>query len=277
MRVAALGKSGVVASVLAVGTGTNGWAGTSAQTRKADGWLASVLAGSLDLGVSFWDLADQYGSHAAASAALRRVDRSTLVLATKTTATDRPACERDLARFLQELGTSYLDVVLLHAVSDGAWNARCAGAMDALRAAKEAGIVRAVGVSLHSLAALKTAAKEPWVDVMLARLNWAGTNMDGPPQEVLPVLLDAREAGKGIYAMKVLGCGELANDVRRAVRFVAEAGCVDALTIGPTEDHHLTELARAVEELWPAQEPAAATLPRRGAQYSSRSTGSRTG
>jgi len=76
--------------------------------------------------------------------------------------------------------------------------------------------------------------------------------MDGPPHEVLPVLRDAREAGKGIYAMKVLGCGELASDVSRAIGFVAETGCVDALSIGPTEDHHLVELVRAVEELWPA-------------------------
>lgn len=251
MKLATLGRSGIRTSVLAVGTGTHGWAGASAQTKKGDGWLTRTLRGSAKLGVSFWDLADEYGSHAAASAALRGVERSSLVLATKTTATQRAECGADVERFLSELGTDYLDIVLLHAVSGESWRECLAGSMESLREAKDRGKLRAAGVSIHSLAALRGAAEEPWVDVILARLNYAGTNMDAPPREVLPILRDAHAAGKGIYAMKVLGCGDLCADVRRAVGFVAEAGCVDAMTIGPTEDGHLAELAGVVEQLWP--------------------------
>jgi hypothetical protein len=50
--------------------------------------------------------------------------------------------------------------------------------------------------------------------------------------------------------MKVLACGDLAHDVAGAVRFVAEAGAAHAITVGPTEDGHLDEVAAAVEKHW---------------------------
>ncbi len=242
----ALGSTGLRVSRLAVGTGTGGWAGRSAQTDKGRAWLSGVLRGSLDLGVTFWDLADEYGSHPAAADALRSVDRSKVVIATKTTAKDHDACRADVRRFLAELGTDRLDIVLLHALSSRTWTRGSRGAMEALSEAKCAGTVKAVGVSVHSLAALELAAAEPWVEVILVRLNYAGVNMDGPVSDVLPLVRRAHAAGKGIYAMKVLGCGELAADPERGIRFALETGCVHALTIGPTEDGHLEGLAGIV-------------------------------
>ena len=54
-----LGRSGLEASPLAIGTGTHGWSGSSAQTRKGPGWLVRLLREGLELGIDFWDLADQ--------------------------------------------------------------------------------------------------------------------------------------------------------------------------------------------------------------------------
>jgi len=158
---------------------------------------------AVSLGAGFWDLADEYGSHAAAAQALRTVDRTSVVIATKTTAKTRAACASALRRFLDEIHASRLDVVLLHAVSSAAWNRSRSGAMKALDEAKRAGTVGAVGVSAHSLAALRTAVEEPWVDVILVRLNHAGACMDGRPDEVLPLVRRAADAGKGVCAMKV--------------------------------------------------------------------------
>lgn len=245
-----LGRSGIETSVLAVGTGTNGHWHTSDQSRRGTPWLAGVLRTAVERGVTFWDLADEYGSHAAAKEALCSVDRSRVCILTKTCARSGPSCTRDLERFLKEIGTDHLDVVLLHCLTDGRWPRRYAGAMEALERAREAGKVRAVGFSAHSLAALRAGAAEPRVQVMLARLNSAGRHMDAAPEEVLPVLRAARAAGIGVIAMKVLANGDLAQDVPGAVRFVAEAGVAHAITVGPTEDRHLDEVAAAVEKHW---------------------------
>jgi 1-deoxyxylulose-5-phosphate synthase len=258
----ALGNTGIIVPRLAVGTGTRGWSGASDQTRKGIAWLAGVLAEAVPLGAGFWDLADEYGSHAAAARALLSVDRDGVVIATKTTARHRGSCAAAVDRFLREIQTSRLDIVLLHAMSSGRWNRGYRGAMEALSEAKRAGKVGAVGVSLHSLDALATAVEEPWVDVLLVRLNYAGVCMDGPPERVLPLVRRARESGKGILAMKVLGCGELASDPARAIRFVMETGCVHAFTLGPTETGHLQEAAGIVSRLQrEGAPPTAGTTP----------------
>jgi aryl-alcohol dehydrogenase-like predicted oxidoreductase len=234
-----LGKTGLIVSKLAIGTGTNGWGYASDQTRKGFDWLVNLLKLGYELGVNFWDLADQYGSHKHAKEALKGINREDIVITSKTIARDYRACLKDVERFLREIGTDYLDVVLLHAKGSGDWNVKFRGPMDALSEAKDKGLVRAVGISSHSFEALKTAASEPWVDVILVRINYAGVNMDAPPEWVIPVLERAHNAGKGIYAMKVLGCGPLTSDPERAIRYVMGLGCVDAMTIGHTDHAHL--------------------------------------
>jgi len=249
MRRVLLGDTGLVVSRLAIGTGTNGWGYNSDQTRRGFDWLVDLLKLGYDLSINFWDMADQYGSHKHAREALKGIDREDIVITSKTTSRDRDACRRDVERFLREIGTDYVDIVLLHAKSSGDWNVSCRGAMDALAEAKEKGLVRAVGISSHGLDALKTAASEPWVDVILVRINYAGIRMDAPPEQVIPVLERAHNAGKGIYAMKVLGCGPLTSDPEKAIKYVLNLKCVDAMTIGPTEHEHLRQNAEIIERL----------------------------
>jgi aryl-alcohol dehydrogenase-like predicted oxidoreductase len=249
MHQAELGNTGLHVSLLALGTGTNGWNHRSDQTRRGTGWLTQHLREGYERGVTFWDLADQYGSHRCAREALKHVERERLVIATKTTARDYTTCSSAIERFLEELGTSYLDIVLLHGQDASDWNVHCRGAMDALDEAKERGLVRAVGISSHRLDGIQTAAAEPWLDVMLVTLNYAGARMGTPQDEVVPVLREAHARGKGIYAMKVLGCGRLASDPEKAIRYILDLGCVDAMTIGHTEDTQLSQNVEIIDRL----------------------------
>ena len=244
-----LGKSGLVVSKLALGTGTDGWNYSSEQTRKGPDWLVGHLLAGVELGVNFWDLADQYGSHTHAKKALRSLNRDEIVINTKTTAQDKQSCRDAVGRFLEELDTDYLDSVLLHGKSTGDWNIRCRGAMDALSEAKDKGLVKAVGFSCHSLAALKVASSEPWVDVILVRSNYADTRMDASKERVIPVLREAHARGKGIYAMKVLGCGPLASDPEKAIRYTMGLDCIHAMTIGHTDNAQLEQNVAIIERL----------------------------
>lgn len=242
-----LGQTGLRVSPFCIGTGTHGWSGASDQTRLGDTWLPDLLVRGSDLGVNFWDVADQYGSHGHARRALEQLERENLVITTKTTSSDRAACAADIDRYLEELGTEYIDILLLHAISAADWPTGHAGAMEALSDARSSGRIRAVGISSHSLGALSTAATHPWVDVILVRLNYAGENMDGTPEEVLPLVRQALDAGKGVIGMKVLGCGKLANDPAKAISWTLETGRVHAITIGPTRDEQLEECVALVD------------------------------
>jgi len=228
----ALGDTGIVVSELAFGTGTHGWSMSSEQTRLGKGAFIELLVYGYERGISFWDLADQYGSHPHANEALKQIGRENVVLTTKTCASTKKEAEQDLARFLDEIGTDHLEIVLLHCMTGTDWPKARAGAMEALAEAKEKGLIRVHGVSCHDLPALKVAAECPWVDVLLARINHRGCSMDGSVPDVIDTLASARAHGKALYAMKTLGVGELTAEVPRALAYVRSLPFIDALSVG---------------------------------------------
>jgi 1-deoxyxylulose-5-phosphate synthase len=170
-----LGNTGIEVSRLAMGTGTNGFGNSSNQKRQLGlRGLANMLRTGYDNGVFFWESADQYGTHPHMKEALKGVDRDKVVILTKTHAKTEKEMRTDLERFRKEIGTDYIDIVLLHAITDSNWNNNRRGAMNYLADARQKGIIKAHGVSCHSLGALQTAAAEPWVQVDLARINPIG-------------------------------------------------------------------------------------------------------
>src|SRR5260370_16845159 len=58
-----LGKSGLTVSLVGVGTGSMGWAHPSNQTRLGQEAFTRLIRHALDSGITFFDLADQYGSN----------------------------------------------------------------------------------------------------------------------------------------------------------------------------------------------------------------------
>jgi aryl-alcohol dehydrogenase-like predicted oxidoreductase len=245
------GSTGLRVSRLSFGTGTNGYQGRSEQSALGVDSLASLLRLAYDRGVNFWDAADAYGTHPHVARALREVPRDGVVIATKTLVRKAEAVRQDVERFLRELDTDVLDVVLLHFMTRADWTQRYAGAMDALSRAKEEGKVRAVGVSCHGMGALRAAAETDWAEVVLVRINPAGVNMDASPSKVAPVIERMYASGKAVYGMKVLGCGQLAGEARAAIEYVFQLGTVHAVTIGTSRREHLHENLGLVEEIAP--------------------------
>jgi aryl-alcohol dehydrogenase-like predicted oxidoreductase len=245
--VVTLGPDRLRLSRLAIGTGTKGFRRSSNQTRQLGlQGLADLLRFGYDNGVTFWDTADGYGSHPHLREALKSVSREKVVIMTKTHATTAAEMRADLDRFRRELGADYIDIVLLHAVTQVDWPEQRRGAMEALSAAREAGIVRSHGVSCHSIDALRTAARTPWVRVQLARVNPAGVLMDADPRTVGGVLREMKAAGKGVIGMKILGEGRLRGRVDEMLRYVLSLDCVDAFTIGAESRQELADLLKRI-------------------------------
>ena len=152
----------------------------------------------------------------------------------------------DLDRFRKELGTDYLDVVLMHCLTDADWTQRYRGVMDVLSEAKEKGVIRAHGCSCHSIEALRAAAKSPWVEVDLVRTNPIGSHMDADPETVVSVIREMRAAGKGIVGMKILGQGDLRHKSDDALRYALGLGVLDAFTIGAESINEQTDLTKRI-------------------------------
>jgi predicted aldo/keto reductase-like oxidoreductase len=152
----------------------------------------------------------------------------------------------DLDRFRRELGTDYIDILLLHCMLEGDWPERKKGAMAVISEAREKGIVRTHGTSCHTLEALKAAAANPWVQVDLARINPAKVAMDADPQTVIGVLRQMKAAGKGVIGMKILGAGALRHKADESLQFALSLDCVDCFTIGAESRDEMMDLTRKI-------------------------------
>lgn len=238
-----LGPDKIRLSRLAIGTGTRG--GTVQRALGVDR-LADMLHFGYDQGVFFWETADTYRTHPHVAAALKRVPREKVTVMTKTMARTAGEMRTTLDRFRKELGTDYLDIVLLHALRTGNWAEERAGAMEALSEAREKKIIRSHGCSCHSLEALELAARTPWVQVDLARINQAGLMMDSDPKTVIGVLRKMKAAGKGVIGMKILGEGGLSNRVDESLAHALSLDCVDCFTIGPANRGELSDLIKRI-------------------------------
>jgi 1-deoxyxylulose-5-phosphate synthase len=169
-----------------------------------------------------------------------------VVILTKTHATSVAEMKKDLDRFRQEIGTDYLDIVLLHFMTRDDWPELKKGAMEVLSQAREDGIIRAHGVSCHTFGALKAAAASDWVQIDLARINPYGASMDASVEEVEPVLKQMKTQGKSVMGMKILGNGKLVDRMDECVRFIINRDYVDSFTIGFADITQMDEMIRRI-------------------------------
>jgi aryl-alcohol dehydrogenase-like predicted oxidoreductase len=254
-----LGKTDLKFTRVCMGTGSHGGNRTSNQTRKGHDVFVKLLRDAYDRGVRTYDLADLYGTHTYIPEALAGLPRDSYSLISKIwwagggiPESERPDADVVVARFLKELKTDHIDLLLLHCVSAPDWPNQLRKQMDILSQLKQQGKIRALGVSCHSIAALEAAATEPWVDSVHTRINPYGMSMDGSPEEVVPVLKKLHAAGKGVVGMKIIGEGRLRNDdVRRdeSVKFVLGLGCVHILDVGFESVTEIDDFAARVRKV----------------------------
>ncbi len=149
---------------------------------------------------------------------------------------ERPDADIVVDRFRKELNTDYLDLVQIHCMTSATWTDEQKKQMDILENLKARKIIRAHGVSVHSLQAMEAAAESPWVDVIHVRINPFGASMDSKdPAQVLPVIEKMHKSGKGIIGMKIVGGGNFNNDsekIDQSLKYVLGLGTVDMIIVG---------------------------------------------
>lgn len=255
-----LGKTGIKSSLIGIGTGFRGWKRQSNMTRMGRAKAESVIRYAFERGIRFFDCADLYGTHTFMPEALKGIDREKYVLASKIWVRpnglpedERPDANIVVDRFRKELQTDYIDLVQIHCMTDSDWCEKQKRQMDLLAEMKSKGIIRAHGVSIHSLEALKACVNSPWIDVVHTRINAYGESMDDPdPQAVAAVIEQIHKAGKGVIGMKLIGEGKFRDDpekINGSLRYVMELGSVDTMIIGFEEREQIDDYARRVEKV----------------------------
>ncbi len=252
-----LGKTGIQSSFLAQGTGFNGGGHASDHTRLGQEAFTQLIHRSMDQGVNFWDTADLYGSHEFVRNALKGISRDKYLILSKlwprkeNWLNPSGGATEEVNRFRKELGVETIDICLIHCMMNAQWPTEYERIREELAALKQKGAVRAVGVSCHDFGALKVAAENPWVDVILARINHMGGgrySMDGTAEEIGAVLRTARTNGKGIIGMKIFGAGRLVKPEEKdaSLKYVIGNDLVDAMTVGMLSKEQIDDTAKRI-------------------------------
>ena len=250
-----LGKTGIQCSLLGQGTGMRGWNGSSDMTRLGRNEFVKLLEHGHASGITFYDLADMYGSHTYLREAMKRsIKREDIMILTKAISRAPALMKADLERFRHEIGTDYIDVVLMHCITEPDWTEKpeYQASLEVMHDAKAKGKLRAVGCSCHNFDSLKKAAASPHIDVILARYNPFNLKMDDTLENVTAVLRQARDAGKGILGMKVVGEGQLTGQpdkINESVKFILNSGIVDAVTVGFTEEAQVDDMIGRIDSV----------------------------
>jgi predicted aldo/keto reductase-like oxidoreductase len=248
-----LGETGLKVSRIAMGTGTIGSNHSSNQTRLGMDKFVKLVHHAYEKGISFFDMADSYGSHSFIGQAVKGINRKKVTLMTKmwTFPDGTPQAkdaDKTLVRYLEEVDTAYFDILLMHCMGEGNWPETRKYYMDAFSKAKQAGLVKAVGVSCHNLEALRQAASNPWVDVILARINPFQTLMDGTPEVVSKILEEAQKNGKGVIGMKIFGEGKHVSDEerQRSISYALTQGNIHGMTLGMESESQIDDAVERV-------------------------------
>jgi len=233
-----LGQTGLTVSRIALGTGTIGGNHQSNQTRLGLANFVKMAHHAYDRGIHFFDTADSYGSYPFIKEVLKDLPREKVTLLGKMWTSNDPSTsepvDKALDRFRSETGSDYFDIMLLHCMTTGKWQEEKKRYIDYFSLAKQRGIIKAVGLSCHNYEALKIAADDPWVDVILARINPFQSHMDGTPLQINALLDRARSNGKGIVGMKIFGNGDKIKEDEReeSITFALRKTSIHCMTLG---------------------------------------------
>jgi len=224
-----LGQTGLLVSRLCFGSLTMGPLQRNLSVETGGRLLAAAFA----MGVNFVDTAESYGNYAHLRWALQRGWSSQVIVASKSYAVSAAEMEQSVDRALRELGREHIDIFLLHEQESGLTLKGHAGALEYLWRAKERGLVRAVGISTHAVAAVRAGALHPLVEVIHPLFNRAGFGiLDGTADQMLQAIRFAHQLGKGIYGMKALAGGHLWRDVPAALRYALAVDELSAIAVG---------------------------------------------
>lgn len=224
-----LGNTGIKVSRLCFGGLTVGPLQANLPIEKG----ALVIAEAFKQGVNFIDTAQLYETYPYIRRALEIYGKNDIVIATKSYAYDEETAKSSLNHALTELNVDKIDIFLLHEQES---EHTLRGHYEALKyylKMKEKGIIKAVGISTHTIRAVEVAADMKEIDVIHPIINKIGIGIqDGSRDEMLKAIHKAYKNGKGIYGMKPIGGGNLIHDASDSLDYAIGIKQLHSIAVG---------------------------------------------
>ena len=224
-----LGKTGIEVSELCYGALPIGPLQANFTVPKA----AEVIRYCLEQGINFIDTAQRYETYEHIQTALRGYDKP-VVIASKSWSASYEDMRKAVEEARAKLDRDTIDIFHLHAarVNKDVFEVRC-GALEYLCEAKAKGHIKAVGISTHSVPIVRLAAEKPEIDVIHPLVNLLGLGiLEGSLAEMIEAITYAGQQGKGIYLMKAMAGGHLADRYQEAIDFSRGIPGVASIAIG---------------------------------------------
>lgn len=197
---------------------------------------AKVVRYGLEKGINFLDTAQYYETYPYIREALKGTHFHP-VICSKSLDVTYEGMKRAVAEALEELNLETIDIFLLHEVrQDPDWDMR-QGAWRYLQEAKKQGLVKAIGASTHHVDVAEKMADIPELDVLFPLINFRSLGIRrgenaGTKEDMAAAILKNHENGKGVFAMKVFGGGNLTGSYLEALDYVSHLPGVTSMMIG---------------------------------------------
>jgi len=229
MKKCALGKTGIMVTEMCFGALPMGPLQANISVEKG----AKLIRTALEKGINFIDTAEGYKTYPHIKEALEGYDEE-VIIATKSHAETYQGMEQSIKDTLVSLDRKYIDIFLLHAarVALSVFEER-AGALQCLKDYKAKGVIRAIGISTHVVEVVRRATEIKEIDIIFPILNKLGMGIvGGSIEDMIKAILEAHQAGKGLYAMKALAGGHLIDQLEEAFNFVRNIEGISSLAVG---------------------------------------------
>ncbi len=252
-----LGRTGIKVSRMCLGTLTVG----ALQMGLPPEQGADIFQAAYEAGVSFFDSAQIYGSYPHLGAFLRRVPRKSVVIAAKSYDYTYEGMRESVRKALEELGTDYIDIYLMHEQETRQTLRGHSEGFRYLAEAKHKGEIRAVGVSTHACEVAEAASEADFIDVLHPMYNYRSLGLiDGGIDRMRAAVAKAHDAGKGIYAMKVLGGGLMIEELTKALSWAISDPNLDSIALGIASISELEADVKLFEGKYPTEEELSSTF-----------------
>jgi len=227
-----LGKSGYNVSRICFGTLTIGPLCANLSLEAG----ASLIKEAVDLGINFFDTAQQYRTYPYLRKALFGIGED-VIIASKTLATNYDEAAYDIEEARIGLARDKIDIFLLHEQRNIQELHANLPALEALLDAKQNGVIGAVGISTHSSAVAAAVAVMSEIDILFALVNIAGIGInDGSLEDMEAACIAAKKQNIGVYGMKAIGGGALMHQAKSALNWAYSRLYLDSVAVG-IKDH----------------------------------------
>lgn len=223
-----LGNTGLTVSRLCFGALTLG----PLQANKTPEESSFIIAEALKSGINFIDTAQLYGTYPHIRKAIK-LAKITPVISSKSYAYTRQQAVDSVEQARREMDLDVVDIFMMHEQESRLTIRGHREALEYYLEAKQKGIIKAVGISSHNVAAVEAAAEMPEIDVVHPIVNYRGLGIgDGTIDDMLSAVKKCSDAGKGIYAMKPLGGGNFIKEYQKCLSFVMNIPYIHSIAMG---------------------------------------------